>query len=211
MRKGATMKNIVTDRHSQIQTFLWETHKDLCHWFDVWHVAKGIKKQLLALSKMAGCEAVLKWSPSITNHIYWSAASSKGNTEECRQKWMSIANHVVNVHEGHGDAFTACLCDELVEEREWLIKGSKAHKELLIIVNSKMLLKDIGNISPIQQTSSLEAYHKVELYFAPKASHFSHKTMKASFTFQCKLKKTASAKERWGATVAHLLPKREGW
>ncbi|XP_061652519.1 uncharacterized protein LOC133488553 [Phyllopteryx taeniolatus] len=59
-RKGVTMKNIVTDRHSQIKKFLRETHKDLCHWFDVWHVAKGIKNQLLALSKKAGCEAVFK-------------------------------------------------------------------------------------------------------------------------------------------------------
>ncbi|XP_053389419.1 uncharacterized protein LOC128552408, partial [Mercenaria mercenaria] len=47
------------------------------------------------------------------------------------------------------------------------------------IVGSKMLLKDIGKLSPAQQTSSLEAFHKVVCHFAPKFVHYEHPQMEA--------------------------------
>lgn len=33
---------LVTDRHRQINKWLRETHPTVKHYFDVWHVAKGI-------------------------------------------------------------------------------------------------------------------------------------------------------------------------
>ena len=33
---------LVTDRHKQINKWLRETHPSITHYFDVWHVAKGI-------------------------------------------------------------------------------------------------------------------------------------------------------------------------
>ncbi|KAJ8346751.1 hypothetical protein SKAU_G00281520 [Synaphobranchus kaupii] len=38
---GVQIKNIVTDRHPQIQKFLWEEKPAIQHFYDVWHVAKG--------------------------------------------------------------------------------------------------------------------------------------------------------------------------
>ena len=32
---------IVTDRHRQINKWLRETHPEIKHYYDVWHVAKG--------------------------------------------------------------------------------------------------------------------------------------------------------------------------
>ncbi|KAK5913274.1 hypothetical protein CgunFtcFv8_007820 [Champsocephalus gunnari] len=65
------------------------------------------------------------------------------------------------------------------DERDWLIKGSTPYKELELIVKSKLLLKDIARLSPAEQTSSLESFHKVILFFAPKSVHFPFTTMAA--------------------------------
>ncbi|KAK5913275.1 hypothetical protein CgunFtcFv8_007820 [Champsocephalus gunnari] len=67
------------------------------------------------------------------------------------------------------------------DERDWLIKGSTPYKELELIVKSKLLLKDIARLSPAEQTSSLESFHKVILFFAPKSVHFPFTTMAARY------------------------------
>ena len=35
---------LVTDRHRQINKWLRENHPEIMHYYDVWHVAKGIYK-----------------------------------------------------------------------------------------------------------------------------------------------------------------------
>ena len=37
-----TLTTLVTDRHKQINKWLQENHQDIIHYYDVWHVAKGI-------------------------------------------------------------------------------------------------------------------------------------------------------------------------
>ena len=37
-----TIDVLVTDRHKQINKWLREAHPDIKHYFDTWHVAKGI-------------------------------------------------------------------------------------------------------------------------------------------------------------------------
>lgn len=39
--KEIPIKEIVTDRHSQIRTFMKAHHSDIKHTFDVWHINKG--------------------------------------------------------------------------------------------------------------------------------------------------------------------------
>ena len=56
------------------------------------------------------------------NHLYWCAASSDGDGEMVSEKWLSILNHITNVHEGHGERFPKCLHGEL-EDRDWIKKG----------------------------------------------------------------------------------------
>ena len=82
----------------------------------------GVYKKLEAAGKKKGCKKVKDWARSVSNHLYWCAASSNGDGELVQQKWLSILNHVTNVHQGHGDRFPRCLHDEL-EEREWMIRG----------------------------------------------------------------------------------------
>ena len=37
-----TIDVLVTDRHKQINKWLREAHPDIKHYYDTWHVAKGI-------------------------------------------------------------------------------------------------------------------------------------------------------------------------
>ncbi|XP_064639563.1 uncharacterized protein LOC135495074 isoform X3 [Lineus longissimus] len=142
-------------------------------------LAAGVKKKMDNIAKKYKlCRILAKWSQSVSNHIFWCAASSNGNGDLVEAKWLSILNHVADVHDGHGDLYPKCLHGPL-EDREWIKKGSKAHKELTLILTQKILLKDIRKVSPGVQTSSLESYHKIVGYFAPKSRHFFYEPMKA--------------------------------
>lgn len=82
----------------------------------------GVYKKLEAAGKKKGCQKVKDWARSISNHMYWCAASSSGDGELVQQKWLSILNHVANIHEGHGDKFKRCEHPQL-EDRDWMKKG----------------------------------------------------------------------------------------
>ncbi|KAK3098621.1 hypothetical protein FSP39_021291 [Pinctada imbricata] len=140
--------DLVTDRHAQAKKFMKTERPDIEHWFDCWHVAKGVYKKLEAAGRKKGSEAVGDWARSISNHLYWFASSSEGNGELVQQKWLSI-----------------------------LI--IKSHMEMEKVVKGRLLLTDVKKLSPAEQTSGLEAFHKVVCHFAPKLVHFFHAQMEA--------------------------------
>ncbi|KAJ8301015.1 hypothetical protein KUTeg_022534 [Tegillarca granosa] len=163
--ENVKVQEIVTDRHSQVKKFMKSDRPNIKHYFDVWHMAKGVNSKLEKKGKIKGCGDVALWARSVSNHMYWCAASSNGNGEVVLEKWLSILNHVVDIHEGHGNKFLECVHDQL-EDRVWMKEGP-------------MLLKDIQKLSPAEQTSSLESFHKVVCFFAPKAVHFFYPQMRA--------------------------------
>ncbi|XP_052234631.1 uncharacterized protein LOC127847072 [Dreissena polymorpha] len=173
---GLNVSDLVPDRHVQVRKFMREEMGRVCHWFDAWHMAKGIKKKLMALGKNKNVELVGQWAQSFANHLYYCAASSSGNGDMVVARWMSIGIHVSDIHEGHGDLFPKCLHSPI--RRNWIKNGSKAHKELLLVIGSKRLLSDIRMLSPAEQTSMLEAQHKVVCQVAPKFVSFSYAAMK---------------------------------
>jgi hypothetical protein len=77
--------SLTTDRHASIKKYL-SGMPTVKHWFDVWHVAKGVYKKVCELGKKRGHETVLQWAQSISNHVYWCAATSNGDPELVRQK-----------------------------------------------------------------------------------------------------------------------------
>ena len=57
-------------------------------------------------SQEKGCEIVGKWLRSTMNHLYWSVISTEdNNVEEMLEKWLSLVNHMHNVHRGHGQIY----------------------------------------------------------------------------------------------------------
>ena len=82
----------------------------------------GIKKKLHTQGQKKGFGLLAEWQPSVTNHLHWVAATSEGNGEMVKAKWLSLLNHVCDVHEGHGTLFPECQHAEL-GERSWFKKG----------------------------------------------------------------------------------------
>jgi len=62
------------------------------------------------------------WIRSISNHLYWSAASSSSE-QEIVAKWVSVVNHVQNIHEHEDWRFPACLHEPIDDgdQKDWLI------------------------------------------------------------------------------------------
>ena len=48
-RNGIKAEHIVTDRHASIRKFLRTERPDITHYFDIWHVAKGMNVICLAV------------------------------------------------------------------------------------------------------------------------------------------------------------------
>ena len=52
---GIIIKGLVTDRHSQIRKYLRENKPQINHQFDIWHMAKYLKKKLSNFGKKKDC------------------------------------------------------------------------------------------------------------------------------------------------------------
>ena len=79
----------------------------------------GLKKKLAKLSQYKDCEIVGAWIKSITNHMYWCAASAPdGNGQLMVDRWKSLMSHLVDQHD---DCFHLPLGDR---RKKWLIPGT---------------------------------------------------------------------------------------
>ncbi len=147
--------------------------------FDVWHVAKSVLKKLVAASKLKDCQLLSEWKQSIVNHVYWCATGVVDDSGDMKlAKWLSIENHVMNEHTGHGKLFPSCLHGPHTEKRKWILPHTKAASKLSSIINAKALCKDVKRLSPVYQTYCLEAFHSLIIQFAPKSIAYSYMGMK---------------------------------
>ena len=122
---GLSIPIFVSDRHRGIAKWIRESHPSVEHFFDQWHIAKGIVKKMLAASKEKGCESIAKWTKGVRNHIYWCSTSTiKGYSNLILAKWKSFIRHVSNKHSSHPDPlFTDCAHDELEDKRKYIKVG----------------------------------------------------------------------------------------
>ncbi|XP_064461986.1 uncharacterized protein LOC135372250 [Ornithodoros turicata] len=212
--KGLVVSTLVTDRHSQVKTFLRDKHPSTSHRFDVWHVAKGIKKKIAAASQSKKHQVLRLWCESIIRHLYWCARTSDSG-DLLLAKWTTIMRHVINVHTHPNSLHPACFHGDL-GERRWLEEGTETYKKLHDILLAKLLLKDIPQLSSAQQTFGLETFHAVLIHFAPKSYSFSDQGMVAR-TALAALHYNANADRvallRDGAVKHRLKPSkvRKGW
>lgn len=59
------------------------------------------------------------------------------------------------------------------------IIGTHSYQKMAAIIMPPHLLRDIPQLSPKEQTSSLESFHGVLIHFAPKSTKFSYEGMLA--------------------------------
>ncbi|XP_039678178.1 uncharacterized protein LOC120572797 isoform X4 [Perca fluviatilis] len=164
---GLVVDYIVTDRHPQIQKYLRE--RSITHFYDVWHFEKGLSKKLEKVAQNTDCGVLKKWLRSIKSHVYWSATSSTSGPEKVA-KWMSMVNHIQNVHLHENPLFPKCQHPDRVsrDPSKWFQPGSMALYKVEKILVNKRVVKDVEKLSHHYQTSSLEAFHSLILRFTPK-------------------------------------------
>ncbi|XP_077507375.1 uncharacterized protein LOC144117722 [Amblyomma americanum] len=170
---------LVTDRHTQIKCFLRNNKAAITHEFDVWHMAKGITKKLHTAAKQNSCKELAPWIKSVCNHLYWAAASSEGKAQLIVPKWLSLLNHIRDIHTHDQALFPMCLHGD-IEPKQWLREESEAFQKLEDIAKSKALLQDMPRLSTRHQTYGLEAFHSLLVHFTPKTYHYSYSGMRAS-------------------------------
>ena len=129
---------LITDRHTQINKYINNKHPEIEHRYDVWHVSKGkllavnlhikhtectfigLKKKLAKLSQYKDCDIVGDWIKSITNHMYWCAASAPdGDGQQMVDRWKSLMSHLCDEHD---DCYHLPLGDR---RKKWFIPGNK--------------------------------------------------------------------------------------
>lgn len=148
---------------------------------------------------MKGCELIGNWQRSIVNHLYWCVSSTPdGDADTILAKWLSLENHVHNKHRHKDKKFPKCTHGTLRSQdrkKKWfkrrkhhtlftshsntanVFTDSKASEKLTDLLTNAYLCKDITRLSPVHQTSSLEAFHSVVIHFAPKYVPFSYHGM----------------------------------
>ncbi|XP_070573518.1 uncharacterized protein [Ptychodera flava] len=117
------VSTVATDRHVQIGATMKKRYPTISHQYDVWHLSKSIKKKLAEFGKKKKYSSLLPWIQSVSNHLWWSAATCEGNQQSLRERWTSIVHHVVNVHSWSGNqSFHECNHPEIPDTSniDWL-------------------------------------------------------------------------------------------
>ncbi|CAC5394738.1 HARBI1 [Mytilus coruscus] len=102
-------------------------------------------------AKGKGCEDLKHWMKSFCYHLWWCASNYGGDTDILEERWISIVNHTVKIHSFEGKFFKQCAHTPfepgVSDTKQWLVKGSKAHKVLKEVVLDKRLRKDIRQLN----------------------------------------------------------------
>lgn len=133
---GLAIPIFISDRHRSIAKWIREQVPETRHYFDIWHVAKSVTKELLKVGKESGCSLLVKWQKALKNHVHWCATSTKlGFGQLILAKWKSIIRHVCNKHTNHPDPLFKQCAHGPLSRRCWLEKGKILNRQPRINVN----------------------------------------------------------------------------
>ncbi|XP_073725194.1 uncharacterized protein [Misgurnus anguillicaudatus] len=182
--EGLDIDLITTDRAPSVLKIMREEFHMIHHEFDTWHVAKGIKKKLLALANKKENRELQGWLRSILNHFWFSCSSCGGSAEELKRRWTSVLHHICGEHTWEQDGrkwacFHPALHPDEQRTKRWLHPESQVFKALRTIVEDKRLLNDFEQLTRFKHTGALEVYHSIMLKYLPKRLHFGYDTMVA--------------------------------
>ena len=118
----------------------------------------GLSKKIDKLAKKKDCEDVGQWRQSISNHMYWCAASTPdGNRQLMQEKWKMLPLHIENIHSNpNNDVYSECGHGELegeARDRLWLqpgmpltglfFKSNKHNLLMFILQHSKKQIQQV--------------------------------------------------------------------
>jgi hypothetical protein len=143
------IKLFISDRHRGIALLMRTEHPSIRHEFDVWHMAKSLRKRLAGVNNSP---LISLWQPSIQNHLWWSSQTCGGNDDMLVERFTSALNHMSNKHKWTGNKlFHGCEHAELtakeVADTKWVKRNSPDHITLNKIINNPTFLKDLRHTS----------------------------------------------------------------
>ncbi|KAG0432298.1 hypothetical protein HPB47_020988 [Ixodes persulcatus] len=86
-KEDVMVEALVTDRHLGIKGHMRTKEPQTHHYFDTWHIAKGISKKMLKASKYTRCEVLAYWAQPASNHLYWYATNCKEDEKLLVEMW----------------------------------------------------------------------------------------------------------------------------
>uniref|UniRef100_A0A672JS98 Uncharacterized protein n=1 Tax=Sinocyclocheilus grahami TaxID=75366 RepID=A0A672JS98_SINGR len=93
---------------------------DIDHFY-VWHLS--LTKKVDAISKEKGCNKIKMWKEGI-----------KASTEETVAKWISLLNHIQNVHVHENPLFPKCLHPPSADKNKWVKPGTPLFNRNYVIL-----------------------------------------------------------------------------
>ncbi|CAG9760342.1 unnamed protein product [Ceutorhynchus assimilis] len=174
------VKLFLSDRHRGVGVLLRNKYPYIQHEY-VWHLSKSLQKKLGKAEKKS--KLLSEWNRAITNHLWCSSETCKGNSEVVVEKFTSLLKHICNIHEWTDENGKKKGCehrqilDKEAQEIKWIRFGSTDYQILQTEIMNKMFLNDLKHRKNYCHTSSLESYHNIRLKYVPKRVHFSYNGM----------------------------------
>ncbi|KAG1701362.1 HEAT repeat-containing protein 3 [Nymphon striatum] len=178
--KDANIRLLATDRHLGITKFMRNSHPEIKHEFDLWHIVKGLKKKLSKSKE----KHLQPWVNSIANHLWYCADTCGGDPDLLIEKWLSVLFHVCNQHSWiTGEKFHRCehglYSRKDAKSTPWLRPESQAHETLQKVVTDKNLLSQLHKVTEGIHTGNLESIHSLYNKYATKRLKFGSAAFKA--------------------------------
>jgi hypothetical protein len=168
---GGKIKTLCSDRNPSVQKMMRLEFPQIDHQYDVWHVAKGLKKKMK--KNFASSKNLISWSKSISNHLWWCSQTCGGCSATLLQKWNNLLQHLTNKHSN-------CEHEELAPEQSrkkaWICEQSEV-KKLRSLITDTRFNNDLKKCTQFVHTGNLESLHSKANIYRPKKYHFSYEGM----------------------------------
>lgn len=80
--------------------------------------ASGIKKKLSEVAKLSPFRKLSHWIKNICNHFHWTVSQTPPESQLRRDMWLSVWNHIQDIHVHQTETFVSCRHDPLPQQFE---------------------------------------------------------------------------------------------
>lgn len=118
---GLEISKFVNDRHQGISKMMRENYPSIYHAYDIWHMAKSLRKKLSKISKKH--PKIGRWTNQLINHLWWSSEHCNKSPELLVEIFHSSLFHVLNIHKWGSK--------KVIHRKFAELRGSKPYPKIL--------------------------------------------------------------------------------
>ena len=124
---GFAIEIVVTDRHFQVRSLLSWQYSAIKNQFDMWHMAKWVKKKLLKVTNKKLNANLSSCSQLISNNLWWCASSCNRDEEllvTVRRQLSIISSIKARLQARYTKRAHPILMEDEQHRKKWLIPNS---------------------------------------------------------------------------------------